>query len=434
MQNVENDMDDLFRRAAEKYPLTTGQNNWENIEKRLSGVPLSDDPKKQERKYDYKKWLLVFLFISISLLIGFIMLYPLHRNFQAAINENKTSQQKNLNEKPVTNGNLTIHKKLSEELNETNGRVPSFEKDEISPGNLPAKRNRPVSRDLPGNKNESFFYGRGPSKIFSGYSQKNTNTSRQKPESHVTENPVKFPETKDKTFLPGNNERKTVEERKALAGKNVVSSVEKKKPPSQVKPLKENGFYAGIVTGPDFSKVKSGSFTDPGFSTGILAGYKINKKFFIETGFLSDTKYYFSEGNMFNKAGASMPDEMIVNNLESRSKILEIPLKLGYRFYKTKKTNLFLTGGISTYIMTNERNNYNVSMNGNPEKMEGIYKKTNFKMPAVLSMSVGWEHHLSGFFTIRIEPYLKIPLQGIGVGKLPVTSTGVQIGITRQFK
>ncbi|MEO6706898.1 MAG: outer membrane beta-barrel protein [Ginsengibacter sp.] len=187
--------------------------------------------------------------------------------------------------------------------------------------------------------------------------------------------------------------------------------------------------YAGIIGVADFSKVKASPFKAPGFGAGILVGYKINKSLFIETGISGVTKYYSSDGNNFNEKGASMPDGMVINNLDGKSKILEIPVKIGYRFYQKKNVNLFAAGGVSTYIMTNEKNNYNVTMNGNLEKMEGTYKKDNVKIPSVFNISAGLEHRLSGLFQIRIEPYLKLPLQGVGVGKLPVTSAGIQIGL-----
>ncbi|MEO6838304.1 MAG: hypothetical protein ABI185_07935, partial [Ginsengibacter sp.] len=119
--------------------------------------------------------------------------------------------------------------------------------------------------------------------------------------------------------------------------------------------------------------------------------------------------------------------------LQSRSKILEIPLNIGYQFYAKKNTNLFVATGIAAYIMTKEKNNYNITENGNPGKMIGVYKKSNLKMPAVFNISAGLEERLSGLINLRIEPYLKLPLQGIGVGKLPVTSAGIQIGLTRRF-
>lgn len=215
---------------------------------------------------------------------------------------------------------------------------------------------------------------------------------------------------------------------------SAVSSLEKKKKNSSRKSSKENGLYAGIIAGPDFSKVKSGNFRGPGFNAGIFFGYQINKKFFAETGFSSGSKYYSSDGRIFNEEGAAMPDGMVIDNLQSYSRILEIPVKIGYRIYKKNRSSFFVAAGVSAYIMTMEKNNYNVTMNGNEEKMVGLYEKKNVKIPAEINFSTGWEHHLKGLMNIRIEPYLKLPLQGIGVGKLPVTSAGLQVGIYRMIK
>ncbi len=129
-----------------------------------------------------------------------------------------------------------------------------------------------------------------------------------------------------------------------------------------------------------------------------------------------------------------MPSGMVINDLQSRTKILEIPLKAGFYFYNSKKIKYFIAAGASAYIMMNERNSYNVTMNGAVEKMEGVYQKTNTKIPAVLNISAGVQQHISGSLNIIIEPYLKLPLQGIGVGKLPVTSAGIQIGISKSLK
>ena len=84
--------------------------------------------------------------------------------------------------------------------------------------------------------------------------------------------------------------------------------------------------------------------------------------------------------------------------------------------------------------MTKEKNLYNTSVNGNPEKFNGVYYKNNYRFPADATMSAGYEHSVSGYLDFKIEPFLKIPLQGVGVGSLPVTSTGLQVGITRRLK
>ena len=73
-------------------------------------------------------------------------------------------------------------------------------------------------------------------------------------------------------------------------------------------------------------------------------------------------------------------------------------------------------------------------MNGTAEKVSGVYKRNNYGLPAVAGFSLGYEYNFYKSLNIRIEPFLKIPIQGMGVGKLPVTSAGLQIGITGRLK
>ena len=129
-----------------------------------------------------------------------------------------------------------------------------------------------------------------------------------------------------------------------------------------------------------------------------------------------------------------MPSGMIINNLKSNCSVIEIPLKAKYDFISKTNFDLFVSGGVSSYIITKEKNVYNVTLNGSQEKLLGVYKKNNYGLPAVANISIGYEHSISKNLNIRIEPYLKIPLQGMGVGSLHVTSAGLQLGITGWFK
>ncbi len=129
-----------------------------------------------------------------------------------------------------------------------------------------------------------------------------------------------------------------------------------------------------------------------------------------------------------------MPSGMIINNLKSNSSVIEIPLKVRYDFMSKNNSDLFVTGGVSSYIITKEKNIYNVTLNGNQEKLGEVYKKNNYGLPAVANVSIGYEHSVSKNLNVRIETFLKIPLQGMGVGSLPVTSAGLQIGITGRLK
>ena len=429
MQNIENDMDDLFRRASEKYPLNTGRGDWESIEKRLSVAPLSDEPQKKKRKNNYRNLLLLLLLIGFSFFIGFMISNSKNRNYRAGIADKQTNPKGELDNNAVTKNNLANDQssKETKKIASNNGNK------EILPGYRPSKEDRIVSGSLSKSKNENIFSKSVPSKTFASNLKSSKDITLPNPDNSEIENMEKLSKTKDEAVSFENNEEKIVRWDKGIIEKNVSPDI-KKNSSTKAKAIKENTIYAGLIGGPDFSKVQTGPFSGPGLGAGVIAGYKINSRVFLETGISIDTKYYYSNGNIFNKADASMPDEMIINNLESRSRILEIPLNVGCLFYGNKNTNLFVATGIAAYIMTKEKNNYNFTENGSPGKMVGIYERNNLKMPAVFNISAGLEERLSKLINLRIEPYLKLPLQGIGVGKLPVTSAGIQVGITRQLK
>ena len=214
---------------------------------------------------------------------------------------------------------------------------------------------------------------------------------------------------------------------------SVASKTSNKK---TIKIQKKKGLYVGVITGLDFSKVESTSFDNSGFDAGLLLGFRINRALSFETGIAWNNKNYLSDGKSFNTNGvrSTMPPGMVINNLESNSSLIEIPVKAKFDFISKRKFDVFLAGGVSAYIMTKEKNQYNVTMNGTPEKVSGVYKKNNYGLPAVADFSLGYEYNFYKSLNIRIEPFLKVPLQGMGVGKLPVTSAGLQIGVTGHIK
>jgi hypothetical protein len=51
-----------------------------------------------------------------------------------------------------------------------------------------------------------------------------------------------------------------------------------------------------------------------------------------------------------------------------------------------------------------------------------------------MQLSVGYNHNITSKIKLRIEPYIKLPIRKIGIGKMPITSTGVYFGIVRDLK
>ena len=58
------------------------------------------------------------------------------------------------------------------------------------------------------------------------------------------------------------------------------------------------------------------------------------------------------------------------------------------------------------------------------------YVNTSKNWLSVLQLNVGYEINFKNRGSLRLEPYAKLPLKGIGIGELPLSSTGINIGFT----
>jgi hypothetical protein len=125
-----------------------------------------------------------------------------------------------------------------------------------------------------------------------------------------------------------------------------------------------------------------------------------------------------------------MPANMTINSLEGTSTLIEIPVSVKYNFSK-KKNTLYAKAGVSSYIMTKESNKYQAVLSGQQQEVNSAYNNTHCYLASDVRLAVGYQHVLNKKLNIRVEPYIQIPLKGIGIGTLPVTSTGLQLVLTR---
>ncbi|MEP6928238.1 MAG: hypothetical protein ABI834_11400 [Ginsengibacter sp.] len=432
MQHVDNDMDELFQRAAENYPLRVDNGDWESIAQKIadtSNASIAVAPAGKGNKKVIALAALLFLFLGLYIFQKFAT-NTTHENnsneiakgvnnasVKAGIKNNTldihSEEEKNSHSQASAENNNYKKRLMITVTNKTKvitGIPNSFSYNIQTPDEEKHENN--VVIEKPDNYYKYFF------------SENNFREEQNKKLSEKFKNNPGVISNEIKSYIP---ELKDV----STADNNFINT-KKEKPGA---PNKKKGLYFGLIAGPDFSRVKSKPF-NTGFDLGLTIGYKANSKLSFETGIIRNRKNYSSDGSNFNmgKIRSTMPAGMTIKDLVSQSTLIEIPLKVKYDIISKKNSGFFVTGGISLYIMTKENNMYNVSLNGNQGKFEGVYHKNNYRFPADATLSVGYQHAISSYLDFRVEPFLKIPLQGIGVGSLPVTSVGLQVGITRRIK
>ncbi len=62
------------------------------------------------------------------------------------------------------------------------------------------------------------------------------------------------------------------------------------------------------------------------------------------------------------------------------------------------------------------------------------YKNSTNNIFSVMQLSAGYERMIGQKTKIRVEPFVKIPLQGLGIGSMPISSAGIYFGITYSLK
>ena len=195
---------------------------------------------------------------------------------------------------------------------------------------------------------------------------------------------------------------------------------------------KEHGLYAGIVFSPDISTVKFQSIKKIGVSMGVLVGYQINKRISVESGVSWSIKNYYTDGKYFSTTRVYTNSTAKIKNVDGVCNMIEIPLTIKYNL-TTCKTNFSTSAGLSSYLIKNEKYNYTIDNSGQQYQHSATYSNSSTALLAVANFSVGYNKALKKNISLRIEPYIKIPLKGMGIGSLPIMSTGFNIGITKKI-
>ncbi len=388
MQNIEPDMNELFRRAAENYPLKQGEDNWENI---LSKIPKGANTEKQfSKQRDYKKYYALLLLL-LFFLTGYFFL-----------NKNKITYNKIL-DNDISGKKESVTKKIKHDM---------------------------ISSPLFIIQNKSSLI-----KIKNRNRQSQVTIADTQIEKSVSKERVVVDNIGE--IVPGQQAgslRNYIENTNYLMNKlNVTGSSLKTEPKQENKEFSfKPGLYYGVAIGSELSSVKTSGYKT-GYNLGVFAGYGFNDRFSLEMGLLFAKKYYMSQGKYFNmkEVGAAMPAGMDLMHVEGGSYIFQVPVRLRYNFLNQNNHRFFSSVGFSSYLLMAEHNKYDAMVNGVEEKMYGSYKKDRRYLAATIDFGFGYEKKLARTNTIRVEPYIQFPLKGIGVGDLPVKSAGLRVALTK---
>lgn len=218
---------------------------------------------------------------------------------------------------------------------------------------------------------------------------------------------------------------KAAEEKKRPDSSGKEDAITKAKPPKRKSALVSR-LSLNLTAGPDISSV---GIDNPGkwnLQYGIGLSYAVSKRLSIRTGFFAGRKKYSADSTEYHTD--YYPPKL--ERIDANCIVYEIPVNLVYSFPAVKKHNWFIAGGLSSYLMKKETYDYYYKNAwGQPQYYSHTYKNENSHLFSVINISGGYQYHFSDRLSLMAEPYVRIPVTGIGSGRVRLNSGGVLFSI-----
>lgn len=482
MKQFDNEMDELFNKAGQDYPLNTNNSDWNAVQSALQSGNPPVTKKRASKGYLRYLPLLLLLLVPVVFLITNKNTHPSSASERisetsattdaAAPNvpgsdDNEMKQQEKKLLPPPTPQASQKNTAPAENTNGTNNQSREETEGVGNSGNSDNAAKKPIATEPRENRIASTPDNR--SLIRSGNPGSATATTN-------TGNRIDAGERKD--GVPALNDHSGLHRVDALKG-SVNTSAENNRwrsraafPSLMNEPFNkgfssidipypsearrelfantENGdnkgvkekakpferrkeIYYGLKVGPDLSMIKGQKVDNTGYAIGLIAGYQFSPRWSVEISGLWSSKKYYSDGKYFDKTSAQMPANLYLMQVDGECKMIEVPVAVRYIFSKSQNS-FFVTAGFNTYFMNKEHYDYEADAGWGAYWGYKNYSNPGNYFFSNLQLSGGYQFKVFNKTNIRIEPYLQLPLSKVGTGRMPITSAGVHLGLLRESR
>lgn len=186
----------------------------------------------------------------------------------------------------------------------------------------------------------------------------------------------------------------------------------------------------GFVAAPDLSTAGSiSNFYEPGYKLGVMFEYHLSPKFSVSAGAVQSHVRYKAPGRAYrppqNWGNGSTAEEITGICL-----LIDIPVTFRYNFLNFERSGFYATAGLSSYIMLSEDYQFDYSDNGYGTTSQSWSENTGTAhWLSNAGFSIGYEMQIHPNWSLRAEPFIKVPLQEVGWGNVKLYSVGTFVSI-----
>jgi hypothetical protein len=185
-------------------------------------------------------------------------------------------------------------------------------------------------------------------------------------------------------------------------------------------------FRLGLVAAPELSTVRTSRLSPPGPSVGVQLDYQLARRWRLSTAFLYSVKRYTAAGADYT-VPYTMPHGWVITDVDAVCRIIDIPLNLRYDLWQRPRHQVFVSAGLSSLLMKREQYTYDYGLVYGKPVPSYTFDVSNGSqhLLKVLNLSVGYERLLGQRWSVQAEPFVKLPLAGVGYGAVRLRSAGV---------
>ena len=163
----------------------------------------------------------------------------------------------------------------------------------------------------------------------------------------------------------------------------------------------QKGPEFSLVYAPDWSNINYTGSGEVGYNFGVLLGYNFSSRWSIETGVIYTKKNYASSGENFK-----FPPNYYYGDLvkaEGYCQMFDIPINVRYNAIATNKQKVFISAGLSSYLMNKEQYKFHCTNGGNYWPSWYTNEENSNYLFSIANFSFGYEYAFARHFSLQIR-------------------------------
>jgi len=190
-----------------------------------------------------------------------------------------------------------------------------------------------------------------------------------------------------------------------------------------------SSFSVGALFSPDISTVGSLSgFHEPGYKIGLSVEYTPWQNSSLSAGIVYTSLRYSARYSDYNPPvywqEGSNPSRMI-----GECTMFDIPITFTWKFMNFDRSRIYTSAGLSSYVMLNETYMFSYD-DYQPDALQEWSDRTgSFHLFSNATVSIGYELDMHQNWSLRAEPFIKLPLRDVGWGNVRLYSMGSFISL-----